>query len=66
MDIPYCMTAEEIRLATLDDEHLGILSEYVLCIWPSTKVKMQKDLQPYWSFIDEIVIIDAITMKGRN
>ena len=60
------MTAEEIRLATLYDEHLGILSEYVLCIWPSTKVKMQKDLQPYWSFMDEIVIIDAITMKGRN
>ena len=46
LDIPNCMT-EEIKLATLDDEHLGILSEYVLCIWPSTKVEVQKELQSY-------------------
>ena len=27
-DIPDCMTAQEIRLAKLDDEQLGRLSEY--------------------------------------
>ena len=29
-DIPDCMTVEEIRVATLDNEHLGILSEHML------------------------------------
>ena len=30
-DIPDCMSAEEIRVATLDDDDLGLLSAYVLC-----------------------------------
>ena len=41
------MTAEEPRLPTLDDEHLGMLSEYVLHGWLSTKAEVQKELQPY-------------------
>ena len=28
-DIPDCMTTEDIRLASLEDEHLDMLSEYV-------------------------------------
>ena len=60
------MTAEEIRVAILDDEHLGILSEHVLYNWSSTKAEVQKELQPYWSFRDESIIIDRITMKGRR
>ena len=34
--------------------------------WLSTKAEVQKDLQSYWSFRDEIVIIDEISMKGRR
>ena len=44
MDIPDCMTGEEIRLATLDDEHLGMLSKYVLCGWPSINGEVWKEL----------------------
>ena len=29
--IPYYMTAEEIKSVTIDDEHLSMVSEYVLC-----------------------------------
>ena len=36
MDIPDCMTAEEIREATPGDEHLSVLAELILCSWPST------------------------------
>ena len=65
-DIPDCMTVEEIKLATLDDEHLAMLSEYVLCGWPVTKAELQMKLQPFRSLGHEIVIIDRIAVKGRR
>ena len=44
MDIPHSITVEEIRMATPEDEHLGILSQHVLCGWPSAKAVVQKKL----------------------
>ena len=63
-DILDCVRAKEIRLATLDNKHMCLLSEYVLHGWPSTNVEVQKELQPYWSFRNEIAVIDGIVMKG--
>ena len=60
------MTAEEIRLATIDYKHIGMLSNYVLHGLPAVKSEVQKEVQPYWSFRDEIVIIDRITIKERR
>ena len=57
MDLPDCMTAEQIRSATIDDKYLSILSEYVLCGWILMRAEVQKDLQPHWLFRDETVII---------
>ena len=56
MEIPDCMTAEEIRMAMLDNKHIGILSKLVLCGLPSTKAEVQKDPKPYCSFRDATVI----------
>ena len=42
------MTAEEIRIATLDEGYLCMLSEHVLHGWPPTKAEVQKELKPYW------------------
>ena len=28
--------------------------------------EVQRDLQPYWSFRDKIVVIDGIIMKGKR
>ena len=60
------MATEQTRLATVDDEDIGMLAEYVLCGWPSAKPEVWKKLQPYWSFKNEIVIIHGITMKGSK
>ena len=57
MDKSNCTTAGEIRLATVDNGYLSMLSEYALCNWPSISSKLQKDLQPYWSFRDDIMIL---------
>ena len=63
--IPDCMTAEDIKLAVLDDKHIGMLSKLLIHGWPFTIAVVQKDLQPYESFRDRIAIIDDITMKGK-
>ena len=42
MDIPEYMTAEEIRIATLDDDYRGMLSELQFCCWPLAIVRVQK------------------------
>ena len=53
------------KVATLEDEHLSALAELIHHDFPSMKTEMQKELQPYWSFRDEIAIIGGITIKGR-
>ena len=40
MDIIECMTGEEIREVTLDEEHLSTLTEFIHCGWPSTKAEV--------------------------
>ena len=44
MDITECITSDEIHLATIDDEHIGLLSSCVQHGWSSTI-----EGQPYWS-----------------
>ena len=66
MSIPNSMTAEEIRIEMLDDDHIGMLYELILHGWPSSKAETQKTLQPYHSFRDETAFIDGTAMKGRR
>ena len=40
-DKPDCMTAE-VSTVTLEDEHLGILKELVICRRPSTEAGVHK------------------------
>ena len=65
MDIQDHMRAGEIRVATMEDEHLSALAEIILHSWPSMKAEVQKELQPYSLLRDEIEIIDRISIKGR-
>ena len=64
-DIQECMKTEEIWLVTIHDEHIYMLSNYILLGWPSMKAEVQREVEWYWSFIDKIVVIGRITMKGR-
>ena len=33
--------------------------------WPSTKDKLHTYLKPYWSYRDELAVIDGVALKGR-
>ena len=37
-DIQQCMTSEEVREVTLEDEHMSALVVLILCSWPATKI----------------------------
>ena len=49
----------------LEDEHLSALAELILHGYPFTKAEGQEELQPYYSFRDEMAFIygTAITRK---
>ena len=65
-NIPECTTVEELQMDIIDNEKVGILSNYILQDWPATKAKVQKEVQQYSSFRDEIAVIDGIAMKGTS
>ena len=44
------MAAEVVRSLTSDERFLNMLSEYILCGWPSGRAEEQKNLQPYCFF----------------
>ena len=58
--------AEEIWCATLEDEHIGTLSTYLIHEWLSARAEVIKEVQLYWSFRDEGVVIERIKVKGRR
>ena len=61
--MPDFRTGEEIKIVTLEDDHLSALAELILHHLPSTKAEVYKELQPYWSFGDEITSADWIAIK---
>ena len=34
--------------------------------WPATKDHLHLDIGPYWSYKDDLAVIDGIGMKGRH
>ena len=57
--------AEKNRYTTLEDDDIGMLTISVIHGWPSTRADVKKEVQPYWSFQDQVTVIDGIAMKGR-
>ena len=65
-EILECMTEEEIGCVTIDDDHISAHSTYVIHGWSSRRAQVIKEVQPNWSFRDEVAVIDDIAMKGRK
>ena len=65
-DILECMMAEEIKCTTIKDGHIGELSTHVIHGWPSVRTEVIKEVKQYWSFKDEVVLINGTAWKGRR
>ena len=66
MDIPECMTTEEIGHAALVDDHINVFSTFVMHGWLLARAEGITEIQPYWSFRGGVAVINGIMMKGKR
>ena len=64
-DMLECISMAEIQQASAQDDHLQHLKSFIIAGWPDTKDELYADLNPYWSYRDELAVIDDIILKGR-
>ena len=55
---------EEIRRSTADDCVLSKLGENIQNDWPSRRDQVDDELKQYWSYRDELSIINGIIFKS--
>ena len=66
VDMPDCISIEEIQWASLQDAHLQQLKTFIIVGWPHIKDELQTDIRPYWPYRDELTVIDGVLLKGRG
>ena len=66
MNVPECMSTQQIQQETAQDENLQWLNGYIITGWPEIKDLVQQDIRAYWSFKDDMAVIDGVIMKGRD
>ena len=53
-------------VTTVQDEHLQQLKGVIIAGWQESREQVHQDIRSYWSFRDNMVVIDGIIMKGRH
>ena len=56
----------QFHTETSHDEELSLLKHIVQCRWPQHICKVLKEIQPYWTFIEELTIEDGLLLKGTQ
>ena len=62
---PECMSISQIQQTTVEHEHIQCLKNIIITGWPSTKELLHIYIRPYWSYKDDLAVIDGMVMKGR-
>ena len=39
---------------------------YIIKGWPEHNDQIQQDIRPYWTFKDDMTVINGVIMKGRH
>ena len=66
MNVPECMSMQEIQWATAQGEHLQWLKGYIIGGWQESKDHLHQDIRVYWPFKDDMAVIDGVIQKGRH
>ena len=64
-DMPECVSMAEIQQASSLDNHLQQLKGIIITGWPDSRDELCVDLQLYWSYRDELAVINGIILKGK-
>ena len=57
---------QQLRVATQADDVLAILKHTIMQGWPKTIKQVPPELQPYWTFREELTIEDGLILKGTR
>ena len=60
-----CMTMHELQQAMSQDQHLQHLKDYIIQGWPKSRDQIPQDIKTYWTFRDNMTVIDEVIIKGR-
>ena len=67
-DIPNCINIQELQQvhrATTKDEQLQQLREHIIRNWFQNRNEVLQEITSYWTFRDDMAVIDGIILKGR-
>ena len=57
---------QDLRIATQEDDELALLKHSITTGWPSTIGEVPSEIQPYWTFREELTVEDGIVLKGTH
>lgn len=57
-------TISKIRAATKEDEAMQALKQLIINGWPQDKNELVDTVKCYWSFREELVVVEDLIMKG--
>ena len=49
----------------MQDGQLQWLKDNIISGWPATKDQLHQDIRPYWSYKDDLAVIDGVIEKDR-
>ena len=64
-DVHEFISIQHIQWATTQDGHLQQLKCFIIAGSPESKDQLHQDIRPYWSFRDDMAVIDGVIMEGR-
>ena len=55
-----------MRIAAQEDDELALFKHTIVHGWPSTIRELPSEIQPYWTFREELTVEDGIVLKGTQ
>ena len=59
------LSMTDLQQASMQDSHIQKLKHFIITGWLDSKNKISEELKPYWSYRDELAVIDDMVLKGR-
>ena len=65
-DMPECLSVTDLQQASSQDSHIQKLKHFIITGLPDSKDEVSEKLKPYWSYRDELAVINGMVLKGRH
>ena len=56
----------QLRLSMQADDELALLKHTIMQVWPKSIKQVPPELQPFWTFQEELTVEDGLILKGTR